>query len=387
MKEKIFILILASISAIAPLATDMYLPALSLVQKTFNTNEFYTQLSIASFFVAFALGQLIYGPLSDVFGRKVPLLIGLFIFMISSFLCFVVDNIYAFIILRFLQAFGGCAGAVITRAIVIDSFDEKKAVTVFSMLIISTSLAPMISPSIGGLLLKYFSWQSIFITLFIIGLILLFISIFYLKESIKSKISFSFSNILKAYKCILSKKSFLIYVISSSFAMGSMFAYISGSSFVFVDIFKLSMQEYALIFGINSLGHMIAARINISLVARFGIDKTTKIAFLCMMISSVLLILTTNNIYSFSLFLFCILFTLGFIAPNLATKAMNKSKEYSGSASAILGAIQFTFAGIAAFLVGFLNANTSFSLACVVAIFCFFASLIYLFKSKLIKVF
>lgn len=387
MKEKIFILILASISAIAPLATDMYLPALSLVQKTFNTNEFYTQLSIASFFVAFALGQLIYGPLSDVFGRKIPLLIGLFIFMVSSFLCFVVDNIYAFIILRFLQAFGGCAGAVITRAIVIDSFDEKKAVTVFSMLIISTSLAPMISPSIGGLLLKYFSWQSIFITLFIIGLILLFISIFYLKESIKNKISFSFSNILKAYKCILSKKSFLIYVISSSFAMGSMFAYISGSSFVFVDIFKLSMQEYALIFGINSLGHMIAARINISLVARFGIDKTTKIAFLCMMISSVLLILTANNIYSFSLFLFCILFTLGFIAPNLATKAMNKSKEYSGSASAILGAIQFTFAGIAAFLVGFLNANTSFSLACVVAIFCFFASLVYLFKSKLIKAF
>lgn len=386
MKEKIFILILASISAIAPLATDMYLPALSLVQKTFSTNEFYTQLSIASFFVAFALGQLIYGPLSDVFGRKIPLLIGLFIFMVSSFLCFVVDNIYAFIILRFLQAFGGCAGAVITRAIVIDSFDEKKAVTVFSMLIISTSLAPMISPSIGGLLLKYFSWQSIFITLFIIGLILLFISIFYLKESIKSKISFSFSNILKAYKCILSKKSFLIYVISSSFAMGSMFAYISGSSFVFVDIFKLSMQEYALIFGINSLGHMIAARINISLVARFGIDKTTKIAFLCMMISSVLLILTANNIYSFSLFLFCILFTLGFIAPNLATKAMNKSKEYSGSASAILGAIQFTFAGIAAFLVGFLNANTSFSLACIVAIFCFFASLVYLFKSKLIKI-
>lgn len=387
MKEKIFILILASISAIAPLATDMYLPALSLVQKTFNTNEFYTQLSIASFFVAFALGQLIYGPLSDVFGRKIPLLIGLFIFMISSFLCFVVDNVYVFIILRFLQAFGGCAGAVITRAIVIDSFDEKKAVTVFSMLIISTSLAPMISPSIGGLLLKYFSWQSIFITLFIIGLILLFISIFYLKESIKSKISFSFSNILKAYKCILSKKSFLIYVISSSFAMGSMFAYISGSSFIFVDIFKLSMQEYALIFGINSLGHMIAARINISLVARFGIDKTTKIAFLCMMISSILLILTANNIYSFSLFLFCILFTLGFIAPNLATKAMNKSKEYSGSASAILGAIQFTFAGITAFLVGFLNANTSFSLACVVAIFCFFASLIYLFKSKLIKAF
>lgn len=385
MKEKMFILALACFGAIAPLATDMYLPALSLVQQTFKTNEFYTGLSIASFFVAFALGQLIYGPLSDVFGRKIPLIIGLFIFTISSLLCAMVDDIHSFIIFRFLQAFGGCAGVVISRAIVTDSFDEKKAVIVFSMLIISSSLAPMISPSIGGLLLKYFSWKSIFITLFIIGLILLIVSVLYLKESILTKINFSLSNVLKAYKSVLSKKSFLIYTISSSFAMGSMFVYISGSSFIFIEIFRLSIQEYALIFGLNSLGHMIAAKINISLTSYFSVSQITKTAFISMIISSILLILTSQNFYTFSLFLFCILFALGFISPNLAAKAMSKAKQCSGSASAVLGAIQFAFAGVAAFLVGFFNANTSFSLSCLVAIFCIFASLLYIFKAKLIK--
>ncbi|ULO02803.1 multidrug effflux MFS transporter [Campylobacter sp. RM12651] len=386
MKEKFFILILAFLSAIAPLATDMYLPALSLVQHSFNTSEFYTQLSIASFFIAFALGQLLYGPISDIYGRKIPLIIGLFIFIISSFLCFLVDNIYTFIALRFMQALGGCAGVVIARAIVNDCFSKQKAVAVFSLMMISSSIAPMISPSIGGLLLKYFSWQSIFITLFCLGILLLFLSIFYIKESNKNQIPFSFSNIYKAYKSVLTNKSFLIYVISSSLIMSTLFAYISGSSFVFTNVFNISLQEYGLIFGINSLGFMITARLNVYFTSKFGISKVIFIACITMIINSFCLILLSNNFYTFTLFLFLTLCMLGFITPNLVTKAMQKSKKYSGSASAILGAMQFMFAGFAAFLVGAMNANTSFALACIISIFCLLASLVYILRFKLIRI-
>lgn len=387
MKEKFFILILAFLSAIAPLATDMYLPALSLVQDSFKTSEYFIQLSIASFFVAFALGQLIYGPLSDVYGRKIPLIIGLSIFIISSFLCFLVDDIYTFIALRFMQALGGCAGVVIARAIVNDCFSKQKAVAVFSLMMISSSIAPMISPSIGGLLLKYFSWQSIFITLFALGIVLLLLSIFYLKESNNNKIAFSIFNICLAYKSVLSKKSFIIYVLSSSLIMCSLFAYISGSSFVFTKVFNISLQEYGLIFGINSLGFMIAARLNIYFTNKFSVAKVIFFAYLIMFINSILLIIFSNNFYTFSVFLFLTLCMLGFITPNLVTKAMSKSKRFSGSASAILGASQFIFAGFAAFLVGVMNANTSFALACVISVFCLLSSILYLLKIRIIKLF
>lgn len=365
----------------------MYLPALKIVQDSFNTNEFYTQLSIASFFIAFALGQLVYGPLSDVYGRKIPLIIGLIIFIASSFLCFLVDNIYTFIFLRFMQAFGGCAGVVIARAIVNDCFVKQKAVEVFSLMMICSSIAPMISPSIGGVLLKYFSWQSIFITLFILGVILLLLSIFYIKESNLYKINFSFKNICKAYKSVLLKRSFLIYVISSSLVMSSLFAYIGGSSFVFVNVFHISSLNYALIFGMNSLGFMIAARLNVYFTNKFGVEKIILIGFIVMVINSILLIILSNNFYTFTLFLFLTLCMLGFITPNLVTKAMGKARHYAGSASAILGATQFIFAGFSTFLVGFINANTSFTLACMISGFCLIAGFLYILRLKFIRFF
>ncbi|WP_267525554.1 multidrug effflux MFS transporter [Campylobacter sp. MG1] len=385
MKEKIFIIILAFLSAIAPLATDMYLPALSAVQQSFNTSEFYTQLSIASFFIAFAFGQLIYGPLSDVYGRKLPIIAGMLIFIISSFLCFLVDNIYTFIALRFLQAFGGCAGVVIARAIVSDCFDKQKAIEVFSLMMICSSVAPMISPSIGGMLLKYFSWQSIFVTLFIVGIVLLLLCIFYIKESNNDRIKFSFFNIYQAYKVTMSRAGFLVYVVCSSLVMSSMFAYIAGSSFVFVDVFGVSSQTYALIFGANSLGFMIAARLNIYFTNKFGVDKIVFMGFVIMLINSILLIIFSNNFYTFTAFLFFTLCMLGFITPNLVTKAMGKAKQYSGSASAVLGSFQFIFAGFATFLVGFMDANTSFKLACIISGFCVFASLTYIIRTNIVK--
>ncbi|RTJ98498.1 multidrug effflux MFS transporter [Campylobacter jejuni] len=362
------IIILALMSSIAPLSTDMYLPALSHVEQSFQTNSFLTQLSIASFFIAFALGQLIYGPLSDIFGRKIPALVGIFFFIVSSLFCVIIDDIYAFIALRFFEALGGCAGVVIARAIVNDLFEIKEAAGIFALMMVFSSLAPMLSPTFGGILLKYFSWHSIFATLFALGILLFLMILFGLKESaphLKNK-KFSHHEAMKSYKFVLSDKRFLVYILCASFALAAMFAYITGSSFVFTQFFGLSEQKFALLFGANALGFVICANINARLVLKYESEKILAKALMIMFISTVILLVNAffhPNFLLFELSIFTSIVMLGFIAPNTTTLAMARFKEHSGTASAVLGTVQFGFAGLISFVVGAINANTPIILA------------------------
>ncbi|ECL3392766.1 TPA: multidrug effflux MFS transporter [Campylobacter jejuni] len=376
------IVILALMSSIAPLSTDMYLPALSHVEQSFQTNSFLTQLSIASFFIAFALGQLIYGPLSDIFGRKIPALMGIFFFIVSSLFCVIIDDIYAFIALRFFEALGGCAGVVIARAIVNDLFEIKEAAGIFALMMVFSSLAPMLSPTFGGILLEYFSWHSIFATLFALGILLFFMILFGLKESaphLKNK-KFSHHEAMKSYKFVLSDKRFLVYILCASFALAAMFAYITGSSFVFTQFFSLSEQKFALLFGANALGFVICANINARLVLKYESEKILAKALMIMFISTVILLANAffhPNFLLFELSIFTSIAMLGFIAPNTTTLAMARFKEHSGTASAVLGTVQFGFAGLISFVVGAINANTPIILAFVMCACVLVANMIY----------
>ena len=376
------IVILALMSSIAPLSTDMYLPALSHVEQSFQTNSFLTQLSIASFFIAFALGQLIYGPLSDIFGRKIPALVGIFFFIVSSLFCVIIDDIYAFIALRFFEALGGCAGVVIARAIVNDLFEIKEAAGIFALMMVFSSLAPMLSPTFGGILLEYFSWHSIFATLFALGILLFLMILFGLKESaphLKNK-KFSHHEAMKSYKFVLSDKRFLVYILCASFALAAMFAYITGSSFVFTQFFGLSEQKFALLFGANALGFVICANINARLVLKYESEKILAKALMIMFISTVILLVNAffhPNFLLFGLSIFTSIAMLGFIAPNTTTLAMARFKEHSGTASAVLGTVQFGFAGLISFVVGAINANTPIILAFVMCACVLVANMIY----------
>ncbi|MBX1010603.1 multidrug effflux MFS transporter [Campylobacter jejuni] len=376
------IIILALMSSIAPLSTDMYLPALSHVEQSFQTNSFLTQLSIASFFIAFALGQLIYGPLSDIFGRKIPALVGIFFFIVSSLFCVIIDDIYAFIALRFFEALGGCAGVVIARAIVNDLFEIKEAAGIFALMMVFSSLAPMLSPTFGGILLEYFSWHSIFATLFALGILLFLMILFGLKESaphLKNK-KFSHHEAMKSYKFVLSDKRFLVYILCASFALAAMFAYITGSSFVFTQFFSLSEQKFALLFGANALGFVICANINARLVLKYESEKILAKALMIMFISTVILLANAffhPNFLLFELNIFTSIAMLGFIAPNTTTLAMARFKEHSGTASAVLGTVQFGFAGLISFVVGAINANTPIILAFIMCACVLVANMIY----------
>ncbi|EPV4112333.1 multidrug effflux MFS transporter [Campylobacter coli] len=381
------IVILALMSSIAPLSTDMYLPALSHVEQSFQTNSFLTQLSIASFFIAFALGQLIYGPLSDIFGRKIPALVGIFFFIVSSLFCVIIDDIYAFIALRFFEALGGCAGVVIARAIVNDLFEIKEAAGIFALMMVFSSLAPMLSPTFGGILLEYFSWHSIFATLFALGILLFLMILFGLKEStphLKNK-KFSHHEAMKSYKFVLSDKRFLVYILCASFALAAMFAYITGSSFVFTQFFSLSEQKFALLFGANALGFVICANINARLVLKYESEKILAKALMIMFISTVILLVNAffhPNFLLFELSIFTSIAMLGFITPNTTTLAMARFKEHSGTASAVLGFIQFALAGLISSVVSALDANTPIILACVMCACVLVANMIYFLGKK-----
>lgn len=370
-EKALLIFILAFMSAIAPLATDMYLPALPNVAKSFEANSFYAQLSLTSFFVAFAFGQLIYGPLSDIFGRKKPLYVGLALFISSSVGCVLVDSVHAFIVLRFFEALGGCAGVVIARAIVNDRFAIKEAASVFALMMVVSSLAPMLAPTLGAMLLGFFAWHSIFITLFALGIALFLLIIFALKESAPAhKAPFSHKEILHNYGTILRDKIFMIFVVSGALAMGAMFAYITGSSFIFMNVFNLSPNTYSLVFALNAFGLMLCSMVNAKLVMKYQPFFVLRCAFVAMCVFG--LVLIGAGIYAhfvlFEMALFATLAMLGFILPNLTTLAMARFKAYSGTASAVLGTIQFAIAGLMSFLVGAFEANTPTLLAIIMAV-------------------
>lgn len=382
------IIILALMSSIAPLSTDMYLPALTKVQQSFQTSSFLTQLSLASFFIAFALGQLIYGPLSDIFGRKKPLYVGIALFMLASLGCVLVDSVSAFIALRFFEALGGCAGVVIARAIVNDLFELKEAASIFALMMVVSSIAPMLSPAFGSLLLEFFSWSSIFIVLFILGIILLLLVVFSLKESANNddNVKFSHTEVIKSYKIVLKDKLFMLYACAGALAMAGMFAYITGSSFVFTEFFGLSEQKYGILFGINALGFVLFANINARLVLSYSPYLILPKAFTAMFALSIVLVVSaffTANFWFFEIALFLTISMLGFLMPNITTLAMARFvKANSGTASAVLGTTQFALAGFVSFIVGVLNANSPVFLGGVIASCCFLAAVSYAFVKK-----
>ncbi|WP_297571382.1 multidrug effflux MFS transporter [uncultured Helicobacter sp.] len=365
------IVILAFMSSLAPLSTDMYLPALGEVQRSFATTPFYAQLSLAIFFIAFAFGQLIYGPLSDVYGRKKPLYIGIALFIVASFACISFDSVDSFIFWRFLQALGGCAGVVIARAIINDNFALKEAASAFALMMVVSSLAPMLAPVFGGFLLDFFSWKSIFATLFALGILLFVLIIFGIqeKESVQ-RVKPEFKVVLVNYFHILQDRRFRIYILSSSLVMATIFAYITGSSFIFREYFGLSEKTYGILFGVNALSFMIFANINARIVRKYSPYAVLPYAFVMMFgVALVLLVVGWFDLgfLPFEILLFLMLGMNGFIVPNTTTLAMARFKQMSGSASAILGMVQFIFAGVISFVVGAVEANTPFPLALIIA--------------------
>lgn len=367
------VVILGLLTAFAPLSIDMYLPAFPTLTTALETDGTTVQLSLASFFIAFAAGQVLFGPLSDRFGRRAPLFGSLLLYAVASIGCALAQSIEALIVLRLLQGFGACAGGVISRAVVRDLFERDEAARIFSALILVMGAAPIFAPLLGGKLLIWADWRAIFWFLSGVGLVCLAAVIWRMPETQKVEHiqSLQPGRIVRTYVRLLCDVRFVAYALIGALSLGGLFAYVAGSPFVFIDLFGLAPDDYAVLFGLSALGFVTAAQFNGRLIPRFGPARLLSAGTTVYVLGSAVLVLVTTTgwggVPGFVVPVVVAISALGLMLPNTSAMALAHFPQVAGSASALLGCLQFTFAAIATVLMGAIQAESAVPVASMIA--------------------
>lgn len=367
------ILILGALSAFGPLAIDFYLPGFPAIALAFGTDEKHVQLTLASYFLGLSIGQLAYGPVADRFGRRIPLLFGVSLFTLASLACAFAPNLEWLIGARFVQALGGCAGMVIARAIVSDKCDAVQSAKVFSQLMLVMGLAPILAPMLGGLLVNLYNWQAIFISLTAFSALASLAVALGLPESMPATHPRQpLSGALTQYRRLLGDRIFLGHALTGGIVMAGMFAYIAGSPFVFIKLYGVPPEHYGWLFGTNAAGFILSAQLNARLVGKTGpAFMLSRIIWIYLAAALMLLAvagLHTEQLWPLLVPLFICIASLGCIIPNASACAMSGQWARAGSASALLGCLQFSVAAAAAALVGVLHDGTAVPMALVISL-------------------
>src|SRR5450830_553388 len=349
------ILILGALSAFAPLAIDFYLPGFPAMATAFATDEKHIQLTLAVYFGGLAIGQLIYGPLADRFGRRVPLLSGVTLFTLASFACAYAPSLEWLIGARFVQALGGCAAKV------------------YSQLMLVTGLAPILAPLAGGLMVGVWGWQSIFLVLSLFSVMAAIAVAVGLPETFPAhQPRQPLSGSLRRYIDLLSDRVYLGYALTGGISIAGMFAYIAGSPFVFIKLYGVPAEHFGWLFGSNAAGFILVAQVNARLLAKRGpaflLSRTVWLYMLAALTLLGVAALRTDALWPLLVPLFICIASLGCILPNTSACAMNGQGARAGSASAMLGCIQFGVAAGAASLVGVLHDGTAMPMAMVISV-------------------
>jgi DHA1 family bicyclomycin/chloramphenicol resistance-like MFS transporter len=364
--------VLGSLSAFGPLSLDMYLPALPTLTKNLHTSTSLAQLSLTAFLFGLSLGQLLAGSISDVRGRRRPLLAGLLIYAISSLLCALSPSIWVLIVLRFVQGMAGAAGIVISRAVVRDLYSGPELTKFYSLLMLINGVGPIFAPIAGGQLMHVTSWQGVFVVLCMIGVIMLIAVLFGLQETlpIQRRLKGGMKNTLSTFLHLLRDRRFMGYALSQGLVVAAMFAYISGSSFVIQDIFGASPQMYSLIFAMNGFGIIIAGQITGRLAGRIS-EKRLFVSGLGLAafggITLLAVIAAGAGLYAILPPLFIVVSCVGIVSTAGFSLAMQNYGQSAGSAAALLGLLSFIFGGILAPLVGIGGSHTSVPMGIVIA--------------------
>jgi len=268
-----WLILLGALTALGPMSIDMYLPALPAIEQDLSAPAGTVGLTLAAFFIGMALGQLFYGPVSDRFGRKPPLYFGLALYIVASIACASANTITELIMLRFLQALGGCAGPVLARAIVRDRCSARESARAFSMLTLVMGLAPILAPVLGGWLLILMGWRWLFAALAAFGVLCLLCLHWRLAETHtpRPQEPLMLGSVLRGYGRLAINPTFLGYTLSGGLVMAGMFAYITGSPYVFIELHHLSPQQYSMVFGANASMFIGASQINAQLLKRIDL--------------------------------------------------------------------------------------------------------------------
>lgn len=367
----LLVIILGALTAFSPLSIDMYLPSFPDIAAEFKVDVAQVELSLATFFFGLSFGQLLYGTATDRFGRKKPLYVGLFIYCLASVICAFAPNVETLIFLRLFQALGACGGIVIARAMVRDLFDLNESARVFSLLLLIMGVAPIIAPLIGGYVALFLGWRAIFIIVSVVGAVTFAAVYKFLPETKMPKPDVKLSKTFGIYLKILSEKKFFGFALSGGLAQAGMFAFITGSPFVFINLFGVPAKYYGWLFGSNALGMVLLSQINGKLVRTFS---PTKILRVCLVFTALIgLTLICVGIFGFSLWglsvpIFFYVASLGMILPNTTAGALAEQQENSGAASALIGTFQYGLAAFASSSVSYFGNGTALPMTTIIGI-------------------
>ncbi|MER6469578.1 multidrug effflux MFS transporter [Streptomyces collinus] len=367
-------LVLGGLTATPPLAMDMYLPSLPEVTRTLHAPAATVQLTLTACLAGMALGQLVVGPMSDRWGRRRPLLAGLALYLLATVLCAVAPNVEALVALRLAQGLAGAAGIVIARAVVRDLYDGVAMARFFSTLMLISGVAPIVAPLIGGQILRVTDWRGVFAVLTVVGAALAGVVWLRLPETLPParRHGGGVGEALRTMRGLLADLPFTGYLLAGGFAFAALFAYISASPFVVQEIYGASPQTFSLLFGLNSVGLVIAGQVNGKvLVGRVSLDKVLGTGLAVIVLAATALLLMACGAFGevglapVAAALFVLMSAMGITLPNAQSLALLRTRQAAGSASALLGTCSFLVGAIASPLVGVAGEHTAVPMAVV----------------------
>ncbi|WJI91812.1 multidrug effflux MFS transporter [Weissella viridescens] len=365
------IMILGVLSAFGPLALDLYLPGLPVLQRELHTTATMTQLSITAAMFGLAIGQVVVGPLSDRLGRKMPLIYGIAAFTIASFGIAMSDNIGMIIVLRLIQGLGGATGIVLSLAMITDSFDGIQLTRNVAINQTINGIFPILAPVLGGVLIALADWRSAFWLLGGLGLIIVLLIIFKLPETNLDRQNGSIKETFGRFKSILENRYFMAMTLIQGFMMSALFAYIAGSSFVLQDLYGLSVPAFSGVYALNGFGILLGASLSGKLAEKYSAWQILKWFMMFSMVGGLLLIVSLflpKSIWLTILAFFLIVAPVGGINSMTTALVMAREHQDAGTASGILGLTRFAMGGIMSPLVGLGGTTTMVPLVIVIVV-------------------
>jgi DHA1 family bicyclomycin/chloramphenicol resistance-like MFS transporter len=369
-----FVVVLGSLTAFGPLSIDMYLPGLPAMARSLHASASEAQLTLTTCLIGLAVGQLLAGPLSDRLGRRRPLLIGVAGYSAASLLCALSPSVHVFTGLRLVQGLAGAAGIVISRAAVRDLYSGVEAARFFSILMLVNGLAPILAPVIGGQLLKVTSWRGVFVTLAAIGFVLLVAAATALPETLppERRRSDGLRATVATVHGLFRDRVFVGYALASGLSFAAMFAYIAGSPFVLEDIYGVSPQVFSAVFAANACGIVAASQLNHRLLAHMTPRALLRGALLAAAAAGIALLTVVLvgglGVWAVLVPLFVVVSMVGMVMPNSTALAMTDHPDAAGSASALLGMLQFVIGAGVAPLVGVAGKHTAVPMGVLIAL-------------------
>ena len=365
-------MLLGALQAFAPLSIDMYLPAMPVMETVFHTSAAAVQITMVTFLLGYAVGQSLYGPITDRFGRKPPLYASLLLFIAASAACALAPSIPLISAFRLLQAIGACGGAVMSRAMVRDLFRPQDLRRIFSMLVLVLGVSPVVAPMFGSYLLLWFGWKAAFVAQATLGVACMAGMHFRLPESLghDARRPLDWDAVTSAYTRLLKDRTFLGASVVCGFSSAGTFAYITSAPFVFISLYKVSTEHFGWLFGVVAAGMVLASQINGRMSHQIPLWRVLRNANLVQLGAGLVLLATVlsgvGGLGGVFLGVFAYVSAQGFVFPNGSAIAMMRHGKIAGTASALLGTNQFLIAAVTTTFLGFLD-NPAVPMAVVIA--------------------